>query len=279
MSTKDWLEKDYYKALGVAKDASAADIKKAYRKLARELHPDKNPGNAEAEARFKEVSEAYDVLSDDGEAQGVRRGARRCSPAAAFRRRHSAAAGGAGRRRAPSTCPTCSATHRRSGGGSLGDLFGGLFGGTRAGDPARTAGSTGADPGQDLDAEISLGFDEAVHGATLPLQLSGPGTCRTCHGIGARPGTTPHTCPTCHGSGLRQPQPGRVRVQRAVPRLPRHRPDHRRARARSATAPARRPRPARSPCGCRPGCEDGAKLRLPARASPGRAVGRPATCT
>src|SRR5579885_552129 len=65
MSTKDYLEKDYYAALGVAKDASAADIKKAYRKLARELHPDKNPNNAQAEARFKEVSEAYDVLSDD----------------------------------------------------------------------------------------------------------------------------------------------------------------------------------------------------------------------
>ena len=65
MSTKDWLEKDYYKALGVAKDANAADIKKAYRKLAREFHPDKNPGNADAESRFKEVSEAYDVLSDE----------------------------------------------------------------------------------------------------------------------------------------------------------------------------------------------------------------------
>src|ERR1700754_4990055 len=65
MSTKDWLEKDYYKSLGVAKDADAAAIKKAYRKLARELHPDKNPDDAKAEARFKEVSEAYDVLSDD----------------------------------------------------------------------------------------------------------------------------------------------------------------------------------------------------------------------
>src|SRR5947209_15179736 len=64
MSTKDYIEKDYYKALGVAKDASAAEIKKVYRKLARELHPDKNPGDAKAEARFKEVSEAYDVLSD-----------------------------------------------------------------------------------------------------------------------------------------------------------------------------------------------------------------------
>src|ERR1700759_5696867 len=64
MSTKDYIEKDYYKALGVTKDASAQDIKKTYRKLARELHPDKNPGDAKAEARFKEVSEAYDVLSD-----------------------------------------------------------------------------------------------------------------------------------------------------------------------------------------------------------------------
>ena len=65
MSTKDWLEKDYYKSLGVTKTATAAEIKKSYRKLARELHPDKNPGNAESERRFKEVSEAYDVLSDD----------------------------------------------------------------------------------------------------------------------------------------------------------------------------------------------------------------------
>ena len=75
MSTKDWIEKDFYKVLGVAKDAKPEEIKKAYRKLARDNHPDQNPGNAEAEQRFKEISEANDVLSERGQAQGVRRGA------------------------------------------------------------------------------------------------------------------------------------------------------------------------------------------------------------
>ena len=139
MSTKDFLEKDYYKALGVAKDASQADIKKAYRKLARELHPDKNPGDAKAEARFKEVSEAYDVLSDETRRRGVRRGA------VAVRQRRAAAASRAGsgrrrrrRRRAPSTWTTCSVGADRStqGAGGLGDLFGGLFG-DRGGRTAR----------------------------------------------------------------------------------------------------------------------------------------------
>ena len=75
MSTKDWIEKDYYKVLGVSKDAKPEEIKKAFRKLARENHPDQNPGNPEAERRFKEVSEANDVLSERSQAQGVRRGA------------------------------------------------------------------------------------------------------------------------------------------------------------------------------------------------------------
>ncbi len=74
MSTKDWIEKDYYKVLGVAKDAKPEEIKKAYRKLARDNHPDQNPGNSAAEQRFKEISEANDVLVQSGQAQGVRRG-------------------------------------------------------------------------------------------------------------------------------------------------------------------------------------------------------------
>lgn len=199
MSTKDYIEKDYYAALGVAKDASAADIKKAYRKLAQQLHPDKNPGNAEAEAKFKEVSEAYDVLSDDAKRKEYDE-ARALFAGGAYRG-GGFTGGGAG-------FPGGGATFDVSdlfgggagGGGGLGDIFGGLFnGGATTTTRRRNVGPT---KGQDVDAEVTLGFDEAVHGAMLPLQLSGPGTCRTCHGSGARPGTRPHTCPTCGGSGF-----------------------------------------------------------------------------
>jgi molecular chaperone DnaJ len=195
MSTKDYIEKDYYAALGVAKDASAGEIKKAYRKLARELHPDKNPGDTASEARFKEVSEAYDVLSDD-----------------ATRKEYDEArslfgSGGMGGGFRGGSYPGNGSTFDMSdifgnagGTADLGDLFGGLFGnaaGTRT--RPRPASPT---RGRDVNAEVSLSFDEAVHGATLPLQLSGPGACKTCHGSGARPGTAPHRCPTCGGSGF-----------------------------------------------------------------------------
>ncbi|MEP6598460.1 MAG: molecular chaperone DnaJ [Actinomycetota bacterium] len=199
MSTKDWLEKDYYAALGVTKNSSAGEIKKAYRKLARELHPDKKPGDAKAEARFKEVSEAYDVLSVDAKRKEYDE-ARSLFAGGAFR----GGFPGAGNSPAGATFDMSdvfgTAGGSTMGGGGLGDIFGGLFtgGGTRG--RARTQ-TPSPSRGQDVTAEITLGFDEAVHGATLPLQLSGPGTCRTCHGSGAKPGTTPHTCPTCNGSG------------------------------------------------------------------------------
>jgi molecular chaperone DnaJ len=204
VSTKDFLEKDYYKALGVAKDASQADIKKAYRKLARELHPDKNPGDAKAEARFKEVSEAYGVLSDEtrrreyDEARSLFGGG---MPGGGFPGGFRPG-GGAGSNTTFDLNDLFGqgATRANPGTGGLGDLFGGLFGGRGAG--ARTGRSTAASRGADVETEVTLDFPEAVHGVTVPLQLASPAACRTCGGNGARPGSAPRQCPNCLGTGL-----------------------------------------------------------------------------
>ena len=193
MSTKDWLEKDYYAALGVTKDASAAEIKKAYRKLARELHPDKNPGNAQAEARFKDVSEAYDVLSDEAKRKEYDE-TRSLFAGGAYR---GAGGGFPGGFAGGGTQFDPSDVFGSGGSGGLGDLFGELFGNAR-----RSTTTTGPRRGRDVEAALQLDFDDAVRGATLPLQLTGPATCKLCHGSGAKPGTSPHTCPTCHGTGF-----------------------------------------------------------------------------
>ena len=197
MSTKDYIEKDYYAALGVAKDASAADIKKAYRKLARELHPDKNPGNATAEARFKEVSEAYDVLSDEAKRRRSTTKRAACSPGGFRPTAWSGYPGGAGG----------SATFDMS------DFFGGA-GGRRG--PGRSVRQPVRQrhphqPGAHVQPDPRPGPLRRDHpglrrrGAraqTLPLQIAAPAPCRLCGGNGARPGTSPRTCPTCNGSGM-----------------------------------------------------------------------------
>src|SRR3954470_7945830 len=207
MSTRDFIEKDYYAALGVPKDADAAAIKKAYRKLATELHPDKNPNNADAEARFKDVSEAYDVLSDTkrrAEYDDARRlfgaGGRTGGFPGGF---PGGATGGgqpfdlgdlfgaAGTGGAP-----------RGGAGGLGDLLGGLFGGGAGTARGRSQAASAPARGQDVETEATLSFDEAVLGVTVPLRMQSPGTCPTCPGSGAKPGTSPHTCPVCQGAGV-----------------------------------------------------------------------------
>lgn len=200
MSARDWIDKDFYHELGVPSDASDGEIKKAYRKLARELHPDANPGNAQAEARFKAVSEAYGVVGD-AEKRKQYDEARRLFGSGGFR---PGGGGFGGFGNGGSTFDFSDIFAGQQGnagaaaGGGISDLLGNLFGRRGGG----TASASRPRRGADVETEVRIDFVEAVKGATVPLRLSSPATCATCHGNGARPGTTPRTCPTCSGAGL-----------------------------------------------------------------------------
>ncbi len=195
MSTKDFIEKDYYKVLGVPKDATEAEIKKAYRKLAREFHPDANKNNPKAEERFKEISEANDVLSDPKRRKEYDE-ARTLFGNGGFRQGGPAGPGGFNFDLGDLFGGAHTGTGTGGGGGfggGLGDVFGGLFGrgGTTRTQPRR---------GQDIESEVTLSFTEAVDGATVPLRMSSSAPCKGCAGTGDKNGT-PRVCPTCVGTG------------------------------------------------------------------------------
>ncbi len=204
MTQRDWIEKDFYRELGVASGASNDEIKKAYRKLARELHPDANPGDPKAEARFKTVSEAYGVLSDEtkrkeyDETRALFAGGGGGVGGAGFPGGFGSGASGQNIDfgdlfgRAGAGAPG-------QGAGGLGDLFGGLFG---AGGRGTTTATPRSRRGADVESELTIDFVDAVRGAEVPIRLSSPGRCEVCGGSGARPGTSPHVCPTCAGSGF-----------------------------------------------------------------------------
>ncbi len=200
MAGKDYYEKDFYAELGVPKTATAAEIKKAYRKLARDLHPDKNPGNKQAEDKFKALSEAYDVLSDDSKRKEYDE-TRDLMASGAFRGFPGGGqnAGGAGGFDLNDLFRTAGAQQGGGGGGGFSDLFGGLF--NRG---AQGAGGTRsrARRGSDVQTEVRISFAESVSGVTVPLRISERSTCGTCHGTGAKPGTAPRDCPVCDGTGL-----------------------------------------------------------------------------
>lgn len=189
MSARDYVEKDYYAALGVPKDAAQPDIKKAYRKLARKYHPDANKGDAKAEEKFKEISEAYDVLSDVSKRKEYDE-ARTLFGAGGFRMPRGGAGGG------PGGVPfdLSDLFGGGTGAGGLGDILGGIFGGRGRGHAPQR--------GADVEAEVTLSFTDSVDGVTVPLQLSGPVTCPTCRGSGAKPGTATRVCPRCSGTGM-----------------------------------------------------------------------------
>jgi molecular chaperone DnaJ len=192
VSTRDFLEKDYYKALDVSKTATADEIKKSYRKLARKYHPDANKGDPKAEEKFKEISEAYNTLSD-AKRRKEYDDARSLFGSGGFRPPGQGGPGGFGFDLGD-LFGSGTGTNAGSG-GRLGDLFGGVFGGGRGGTQTRPR------RGADVETEATLSFHDAIEGTTVSLRLTGEGACPTCHGTGAKSGTVPRVCPTCQGTG------------------------------------------------------------------------------
>src|SRR3954453_16000366 len=180
--------KDPYKVLGVDKKASQDDIKKAYRKLAREYHPDHNAGDKAAEERFKEVQGAYDTLGDPDKRKQYDQGG---GIFGGF-------GGGAG---GPAGGFDPSSIRQNFGG--FGDILSDLFGGAGGGG---AGGGRGGRPqpqkGRDLETEVSLSFEQAMQGGQVPITVPVNTSCKTCHGTGAKPGTTPTVCPRCQGRGV-----------------------------------------------------------------------------
>jgi len=190
------MAKTLYDTLGVSKGASADEIKKAYRKLAREFHPDRNPGDASAEERFKEVQGAYDLLSDTEK-----------------RKQYDTFGSENGRGGFPGGNVNF-ADFDVGDLGDLGDLFGGIFGGRGRGQQRQTR----AQRGNDLDVEINLSFEDSLKGVETKIPVTLETACSECHGSGARPGTAPIICPECKGRGVVAESQGFFALSQPCPR-------------------------------------------------------------
>jgi molecular chaperone DnaJ len=190
----DWMTKDFYQVLGVSKDASASDIKKAYRKLARANHPDSHPGDTAKHDRFKQVAEAYDVVGDP-EKRAKYDEMRALGARGGFGGGFGGGTGGG------FDINDLLRERAGQGGGGFGDLFGDIFGGGagRGGGRPRQPRPT---KGADVESTATLSFTDAIDGVTVSLRLTSDAACPTCHGTGGKPGTKPHVCPECEGAGF-----------------------------------------------------------------------------
>ncbi len=200
---REWFEKDYYAILGVPKNASVSEIKKAYRKLAQQHHPDANAGNEASEERFKEISAAYDVLGDAEKRAAYDRVRDMGAGASGFGGGFPGGFGGAP-----------GGGYQTVDLGDLTDLFGTMFGGPGARGGRQQARTR---RGADLETQVQLSFDDAMAGVTIPVTLDGPAVCATCHGSGAAPGTSPVTCPTCGGRGSVAVNQGFFQMEQTCP--------------------------------------------------------------
>lgn len=262
---REWFEKDYYAVLGVSKDADAKEITKAYRKLARENHPDAKPGDSAAEERFKEISTAYDVVGDPEKRRDYDE-VQALGPMGGFGG-PGGAPGGFGGPGGPG------AFTFDMGGGGLGDVLGNLFGGGRAGQ-GRGRSATGPQRGNDLEAELHIDFTDAVQGLSTTLHIVSDAVCSVCSGTGAEPGTTPTRCGSCGGRGAIQDNQGMFAMSRPCPSCGGRgiRIEHPCANCQGGGV-ERRPREikVRIPAGV----ADGQKIRLKGRGDPGRQGGQP----
>ncbi len=255
---REWFEKDYYRVLGVSETATDKDIGKAYRKLAKQYHPDANPGS---EDRFKEISAAYEVLGD-----------------AAKRKEYDEV-----RRMGPAANPFAGAAHTGGTGApggmgfrtdDLGDLLGNIFnrGSSRSTRPR--PGARAAQRGADLEATLHLAFLDAINGVTTTVNVTSDVACHSCNGTGAAPGATPSLCPVCSGRGVVNDNQGMFGFSQPCPacggnglKIDKPCPTchgagtERKARQVKVRIPA--------------GVEDGQRIRLKGRGGPGRAGGGP----
>jgi molecular chaperone DnaJ len=205
---------DFYQTLGVTKGASQDEIKKAFRKLARQYHPDKNPGDASAEDKFKEVNQAYETLSDPAKRKQYdelsRLGAFGAGPGGGFRPGQGGFQGFD-----PRAFQQGGTTFEM---GDLGDLLSGLFGAGGGGRAGARGRRRAAERGADLQAGVTVSFDDSLRGVTARVPVEKADTCEACRGTGAKAGTTPKVCPECQGRGVIAQNQGFFALSQPCPR-------------------------------------------------------------
>ncbi len=247
---REWFEKDYYKILGVDEEAAASDITKSYRKLAKKLHPDANPGDTSVEERFKEVASAYDVLGDDSKRKAYDE-VRRLGPMGG-----PLGPGGPG--------PAGGFNLNFEQVADLGSLVGDLFGRRRR--------SAAAQRGTDIETEVEIEFADAVSGATIAVPVVGEARCGACNGMGTKSPSKPQPCPTCSGTGVHDENQGLFSFSRPCTACAGRGTvidDPCTACAGRGMERRRREVKARIPAGV----TDGQRIRLSGRGAPGRGPG------